>query len=108
MHRFHCSPNTCSSPAISNTTTVTSINHHAHADTISHLPLPSLPTHPLHRDPCLPWLYSWLTGTTLLDGRGNKQAKQDTRKQNYMMNFARQTGMRHYYSRKRRALQQRA
>lgn len=31
-----------------------------------------------------------------------------TRKQNYMMNFARQTGMRHYYSRKRRALQRRA
>ncbi|KAF6718752.1 Reelin [Oryzias melastigma] len=29
-----------------------------------------------------------------------------TRKQNYMMNFARQTGMRHYYSRKRRALRQ--
>lgn len=31
-----------------------------------------------------------------------------TRKQNYMMNFARQTGVRHYYSRKRRALRQRA
>lgn len=31
-----------------------------------------------------------------------------TRKQNYMMNFARQTGARHYYSRKRRALHQRA
>eukprot|EP00063_Salmo_salar_P028262 XP_014003097.1 PREDICTED: reelin-like [Salmo salar] len=29
-----------------------------------------------------------------------------TRKQNYMMNFARQTGLRHYYSRKRRALLQ--
>lgn len=31
-----------------------------------------------------------------------------TRKQNYMMNFARQTGARHYYSRKKRALLQRA
>lgn len=31
-----------------------------------------------------------------------------TRKQNYMMNFARQTGVRHYYSRKRRALRQHA
>ncbi|KAI4895212.1 hypothetical protein NFI96_018500 [Prochilodus magdalenae] len=31
-----------------------------------------------------------------------------TRKQNYMMNFARQTGLRHYYNRKKRALQQHA
>uniref|UniRef100_A0AAR2LAD7 Reelin n=1 Tax=Pygocentrus nattereri TaxID=42514 RepID=A0AAR2LAD7_PYGNA len=31
-----------------------------------------------------------------------------TRKQNYMMNFARQTGIRHYYNRKKRALQQHA
>lgn len=31
-----------------------------------------------------------------------------TRKQNYMMNFARQTGVRHYYNRKKRALLQRA
>uniref|UniRef100_A0A8B9J9J5 Reelin n=1 Tax=Astyanax mexicanus TaxID=7994 RepID=A0A8B9J9J5_ASTMX len=31
-----------------------------------------------------------------------------TRKQNYMMNFARQTGLRHYYNRKKRAVQQRA
>lgn len=34
-------------------------------------PLPSF-----HRDPCLPWLRSWLTGTALLDGKGYKQAKQ--------------------------------
>uniref|UniRef100_A0A3Q2U7U2 Reelin n=1 Tax=Fundulus heteroclitus TaxID=8078 RepID=A0A3Q2U7U2_FUNHE len=46
------------------------------------------------------------------DGAGHDQWALDhvevvlTRKQNYMMNFARQTGMRHYYSRKRRALQQ--
>uniref|UniRef100_A0A3P9PRW9 Reelin n=1 Tax=Poecilia reticulata TaxID=8081 RepID=A0A3P9PRW9_POERE len=48
------------------------------------------------------------------DGAGHDQWALDhvevvlTRKQNYMMSFARQTGMRHYYSRKRRALQQRA
>lgn len=38
-------------------------------------PLPS----PLLRrgPPCLPWLHSWLTGTALLDGRGNEQAKQE-------------------------------
>uniref|UniRef100_A0A3B5ML58 Reelin n=1 Tax=Xiphophorus couchianus TaxID=32473 RepID=A0A3B5ML58_9TELE len=46
------------------------------------------------------------------DGAGHDQWALDhvevvlTRKQNYMMSFARQTGMRHYYSRKRRALQQ--
>ncbi|CAB1322657.1 unnamed protein product [Coregonus sp. 'balchen'] len=44
------------------------------------------------------------------DGAGHDQWALDhvevvlTRKQNYMMNFARQTGLRHYYSRKRRAL----
>ncbi|KAJ8391092.1 hypothetical protein AAFF_G00097130 [Aldrovandia affinis] len=48
------------------------------------------------------------------DGAGHDQWALDhvevvlTRKQNYMMNFARQTGLRHYYSRKRRALRQRA
>uniref|UniRef100_A0A3Q2DRU9 Reelin n=1 Tax=Cyprinodon variegatus TaxID=28743 RepID=A0A3Q2DRU9_CYPVA len=48
------------------------------------------------------------------DGAGHDQWALDhvevvlTRKQNYMMSFARQTGMRHYYSRKRRALQQQA
>lgn len=31
----------------------------------------------LCRGPCLPWLRSWLTGTALLDGRGNGQAKQE-------------------------------
>ncbi|XP_064807239.1 reelin-like isoform X2 [Oncorhynchus masou masou] len=46
------------------------------------------------------------------DGVGHDQWALDhvevvlTRKQNYMMNFARQTGLRHYYSRKRRALLQ--
>ncbi|MBN3305955.1 RELN protein, partial [Amia calva] len=46
------------------------------------------------------------------DGAGHDQWALDhvevvlTRKQNYMMNFSRQTGLRHYYSRKRRALRQ--
>uniref|UniRef100_H3DF31 Reelin n=1 Tax=Tetraodon nigroviridis TaxID=99883 RepID=H3DF31_TETNG len=50
------------------------------------------------------------------DGAGHDQWALDhvevvllyTRKQNYMMNFARQSGARHYYSRKKRALLQRA
>uniref|UniRef100_A0A8C9VAA0 Reelin n=1 Tax=Scleropages formosus TaxID=113540 RepID=A0A8C9VAA0_SCLFO len=46
------------------------------------------------------------------DGAGHDQWALDhvevvlTRKQNYMMNFSRQSGLRHYYSRKRRALRQ--
>ncbi|KAG9345850.1 hypothetical protein JZ751_009006 [Albula glossodonta] len=78
-------------------------------------PTESQPPLPLCRGPCLPWLHSWHTGTALLDGRGTDRLSKSnfhsfffTRKQNYMMNFARQTGLRHYYSRKRRALRQRA
>lgn len=53
-----------------------SITHH----TYMHHPLHH-PSHPhpnmLCRGPCLPWLHSWLTGTALLDGRDNGQAKQE-------------------------------
>lgn len=38
--------------------------------------IPSPP--PLRRGSCLPWLYSWLTGTALLDGRAmNRLSKSD-------------------------------
>lgn len=50
---------------------------HPHTPASLPSPFPDSPP-PLRRGSCLPWLYSWLTGTALLDGRAmNRLSKSD-------------------------------